>query len=222
MAKKKQPTKRRAPLSRERVLSAAVKLADRGGVESLSMRKLAQALKVEAMSLYNHVANKDEILDGLVEIVISEIALPAKGADWKDGMRLRANSAREMFLRHPWAISLMESRKNPGPAAMRYYDAVIGCMREGGFSIAMAAHAFSLLDSYILGFAMQELKMPFDTSDELADIADNILEQLPAAEFPHFTEMIVEHALKPGYDYGDEFEFGLELILDGLERAKDT
>ena len=222
MAKKKQPTKRRAPLSRERVLSAAVKLADRGGVESLSMRKLAQTLKVEAMSLYNHVANKDEILDGLVEIVISEIALPAKGADWKDGMRLRANSAREMFLRHPWAISLMESRKNPGPAAMRYYDAVIGCMREGGFSIAMAAHAFSVLDSYILGFAMQELKMPFDTSDELADIADNILEQLPAAEFPHFTEMIVEHALKPGYDYADEFEFGLELILDGLERAKDT
>ena len=222
MAKKKQPTKRRAPLSRERVLSAAVKLADRGGVESLSMRKLAQALKVEAMSLYNHVANKDEILDGLVEIVISEIELPAKGADWKDGMRLRANSAREMFLRHPWAISLMESRKNPGPAAMRYYDAVIGCMREGGFSIAMAAHAFSVLDSYILGFAMQELKMPFDTSDELADIADNILEQLPAAEFPHFTEMIVEHALKPGYDYADEFEFGLELILDGLERAKDT
>ena len=222
MAKKKQPTKRRAPLSRERVLSAAVKLADRGGVESLSMRKLAQTLKVEAMSLYNHVANKDEILDGLVEIVISEIALPAKGADWKDGMRLRANSAREMFLRHPWAISLMESRKNPGPAAMRYYDAVIGCMREGGFSIAMAAHAFSVLDSYILGFAMQELKMPFDTSDELADIADDILEQLPAAEFPHFTEMIVEHALKPGYDYADEFEFGLELILDGLERAKDT
>ncbi len=224
MAKKKkakQPTKRRTALTKERVLNAAVMLADKNGLESLSMRKLAEKLKVEAMSLYNHVANKDEILDGLVDIIVGEIELPTDADDWRAGMRRRAVSAREVFGRHPWAITVMESRSNPGPTTLRYYEAVIACLRKAGFSIAMAAHAFSVLDSYIYGFAMQELKLPFDNSGELAGVAENILEQMPANEYPYFTELTVEHVLKPGYDYGNEFEFGLDLILDGLDRVRE-
>ena len=212
----------RAPLTRERVLRAAVALADEGGIASLSMRKLGQQLGVEAMSLYNHVANKEAILDGIVDVVVSEIEWPSDGSDWKNAMRRRAISAREVLLRHPWATGLLESRVNPGPAALRYYDAVIGCFRQAGFSIAMAAHAFSALDSYIYGFGLQEMKLPFDSSDDVTEVAKNILEQLPADEYPHLTEMITEHTLKPGYEYAAEFEFGLDLILDGLERARDT
>jgi len=212
---------RRIPLSRERVLRAAIDFADRRGIEALSMRKLGQELGVEAMSLYNHVANKDDILDGMIDIVVGEIEVPS-GAPWKEAMRRRAISARRVFSRHPWATALMDSRTSPGPAALHYYDAVIGSLREAGFSIAMAAHAFSALDSYIYGFALQELSLPFDSADEAADIAEMVLQQLPADQYPHLTEMIIEHALQPGYDYAHEFEFGLELILDGLERARET
>lgn len=222
MAKAKRPNKRRVSLTKDRVLNAAVKLADKHGIDSLSMRKLAQELRVEAMSLYNHVANKDEILDGIVDIIVGEIELPSDADDWRAGMRRRAISAREVFGRHPWAITVMESRTNPGPTSLGYYEAVIRCLRQAGFSIAMAAHAFSVLDSYIYGFAMQELKLPFDDSDELADVAENILELMPANEYPYFTELTVEHVLKPGYDYGNEFQFGLDLILDGLEKLLDT
>lgn len=210
----------RRPLNRERVLHAAVTLADRRGIGALSMRNLAAKLGVEAMSLYNHVRNKDDILDGLVDTVIAEIELPAPGEPWKPGMRRRAVSARLMFKRHPWALSLMESRRNPGPSSLRYYDAVLGCLRESGFSVAMAGHAFSAIDSYIYGFALQELKLPFETSAELADLADEILKTLPVKEFPHFSEFILKHALKPGYAYANEFEFGLDLILDALERME--
>jgi len=219
MAKRAANRKSRTPLSRERVLRAAVALADTSGIASLSMRKLGQALGVEAMSLYNHVSNKDEILDGIVDLAIGEIELPAAGEHWKQAMRRRAESAHEVLLRHPWASGLLESRTNMGPAGMRYYDGVIGCLREAGFTIQMAAHAFSVIDSYVYGFALQQIKMPFDTSEELEALAADILEQLPVDEFPHFVEMITEHALKPDYDYAKEFGFGLELILDGLERA---
>lgn len=213
-------TRTRTPLSRERVLHAAVALADRQGIDELSMRKLAAKLGVEAMSLYNHVNDKDDILDGIVDTVIAEIELPAPGAAWKPAMRRRAISAREMFKRHPWAIALMESRRNPGPASMRYYDAVLGCLRQGGFSIPMAGHAFSAIDSYIYGFALQELKMPFETPQELAVLGDEILKGLPAEQYPHFHEFIVKHALKPGYSFGNEFEFGLDLLLDAFERKR--
>ncbi|TNF33299.1 MAG: TetR/AcrR family transcriptional regulator [Deltaproteobacteria bacterium] len=210
---------KRAPLTRDRVLAAALALADEGGVEKLSMRSLGRALGVEAMSLYNHVANKDAVLDGLVDKLVEEIALPEPDDDWRTGMRRRALSARAAFKRHPWATRLMESRKQPGPAAIRYYDAVLGCLRRGGFSIALAAHAFSALDSYIYGFALQEATMAFEGGGEdLAEVADGIMAQLPVEQFPHLAEMIVEHALKPGYDYGDEFAFGLDLILDGFAR----
>ncbi len=212
--------KNRAPLTREKVLGAAIRLADKRGIDALSMRTLGSALGVEAMSLYNHVANKEEILDGIADLVVAEIDLPKPGEPWREAMRRRAASARAMFQRHPWALMVMETRTNPGLSSMRYYDAVIGCLREGGFSIAMAAHAFAALDSYIFGFALQEMKLPFKNSDELADLADDILRQMPAKEFPYFTEMIVKHTLKPGYAFGNEFDFGLELVLDGLERAR--
>jgi AcrR family transcriptional regulator len=210
------------PLNRERVLRAAVALADESGTGSLSMRKLGDALGVEAMSLYNHVANKGDLLDGMVDFVFSEIDLPAGGADWKTSMRQRAISVRHALARHPWAIGLMESRTSPGPATLRHHDAVIGSLRQGGFSIEMAAHAYSILDSYIYGFALQEASLPFDTAEETADVAEMIFKQLPPDEYPYLTELTVEHVLQPGYDYGNEYEFGLDLILDGLERARDT
>src|SRR5215212_7115039 len=209
----------RARLTRERVMHAAVAFADERGIESLTMRKLGQALGVEAMSLYNHVANKDELLDGMVDIVFGEVGLPAGDVDWKTAMRRRAVSARHVLSRHRWAIGLMESRTSPGPATLRHHDAVIGCLRGAGFSVAMAAHAFSLLDSYIYGFALQEATLPFDTAEQTAEVAEMILSSLQPDEYPHLTELAVEHVLQPGYSYGNEFEFGLDLILDGLGAA---
>jgi AcrR family transcriptional regulator len=212
----------RIPLTKQRVLGAAVALADRGGVRSLSMRKLAQELGVEAMSLYHHVANKDDILDGIVDVVFSEIDLPSGQADWKAAMRQRAISAREALLRHPWATGLMESRSTPGPATLRHHDAVLGILRNAGFSIELAAHAFSVLDSYIYGFALQEASLPFDTPEETAEVAQTIMAEFPADAYPHLTELTIEHVLQPGYDYGNEYLFGLDLILDGLDRAHDA
>jgi len=209
----------RSPLSRGRVLRAAVAFADAKGIGSLSMRKLGEVLGVEAMSLYNHVANKSELLDGMVDLVFGEIDLPGGESDWRSAMRQRAISARTVLSRHRWAIGLMESRTTPGPATLRHHDAVIGSLRGGGFSVEMAAHAFSVLDSYIYGFALQEANLPFDTGEETAELAQAIMAQFPAGEYPHFTELTVEHVLKPGYDYGDEYAFGLDLILDGLEHA---
>ncbi len=214
---------RRAPLSRDRVLEAAVAFADENGIESLSMRKLGEALGVEAMSLYNHIANKAQLLDGMVDVVFGEIDLPSVEADtrldWRTAMRCRAVSARQALRRHPWAIGLMESRTTPGSATLRHHDAVLGCLRTAGFSIELTAHAYSLLDSYIYGFALQEATLPFDSGDETAAVAKEIMGQMPPDAYPYLTEFAVEHVLKPGYDYGDEFEIGLEYILDGLGRA---
>ena len=212
--------KPRTPLSRERVLQAALVLADRGGIESLTMRWLAEELGVKAMSLYNHVADKSDIVDGIVDLVFGEIALPSGGTDWKTAMRLRANSAREVLLRHPWASSLMQSRTKPGPATLRHHDSVIGSLRQAGFTIEIAAHAFSVIDSYVYGFAQQQQNLTYTNAEEAAVVADDILGRLPAEDYPHLAEMIVEHALKPGYDYAEEFGFGLDLILDGLERSQ--
>jgi AcrR family transcriptional regulator len=212
----------RIPLTKQRVLGAAVVLADRDGVRALSMRKLAQELGVEAMSLYHHVANKDAILDGIVDVVFSEIDLPSGEADWKVAMRHRAISAREALCRHPWATGLMESRSTSGPATLRHHDAVLGILRTAGFSVELAAHANSLLDSYIYGFALQEANLPFDTPQETAELAQTIMAEFPADAYPHLTEMAVQHVLRLGYDYGNEYQFGLDLILDGLDRARAT
>jgi AcrR family transcriptional regulator len=209
---------RRAPLSREQVLRAAVALADEHGIGALSMRKLGQVLGVEAMSLYNHVAGKTDLLDGMIDIVFSEIGLPGDGG-WKQAMRQRAISAREVLGRHPWAIGLMESRRSPGPATLRHHDAVLGCLRRAGFSLELTAHAYSLLDSYIYGFALQEASLPFGTTEQTAQVTSEIAEQMPAGEYPHLAEMAAGYILQPGYRYGNEFETGLDLILDALERA---
>lgn len=200
------------------MLRAAIAFADEKGIESLSMRKLGQQLGVEAMSLYKHVANKDDMLDGMVDVVFSEIDLPTSGIHWKEAMRQRAFSARDVLGRHPWAIGLTESRMKPGPANLRHHDSVIGCLRAEGFSIELALHAYSALDSYIYGFALQERSLPFETPADVAEVSEMMLAQFPAGDYPHLTEAMVEQVGKPGYDYADEFEFGLDLILDGLER----
>jgi AcrR family transcriptional regulator len=211
---------RRRVLSTESVLVAAVKLADGSGVAELSMRKLGESLGVEAMSLYNHVANKDDLLDGMVDLVFDEIPVPAANTAWRSAMRQRAFDVRAALMRHTWAIGLMESRRRPGPATLRHHDAVLGCLRRARFSVPAAAHAYSLLDSYIYGFALNEQSLPFDPSEEVAEVGKNMLEQFPTDDYPHLTEFIMKHALKPGYDYAKEFEFGLDLILDALERTQ--
>jgi len=215
----KSATQSRTPLSRERVLRAAVAFADESGIATLTMRKLGEALGVEAMSLYNHVASKGDLLDGMIDLVFSEIGLPSGGSDWKTAMRQRAISARQVLSRHRWAIGLMESRSSPGPATLRHHDAVIGSLRQAGFSIALAAHAFSVLDSYIYGFALQEASLPFDTGEATAGLAQMIMARFTPGEYPHLSELTVEHVLQPGYDYANEYEFGLDLILDGLDRS---
>ena len=175
------------------------------------------------MSLYNHVANKDDLLDGMVDVVFGEIGLPPSGADWKTAMRQRAISARAMLRASPLGDRADGVAGQPGPATLRHHDAVIGSLREAGFSIAMAAHAFSVLDSYIYGFALQQINLPFKTlGGARRRWRRTSSGDFPADAYPHLTEMILQHALQPGYDYADEFEFGLDLILDGLERVRDT
>ena len=202
--------------SRAQLVRAAIDLADQGGIESLSMRKLSQELGGAPMSLYNHVSNKVDLLDGMIDTLFSEIELPV-GEDWKATMRQRAISIRTVMTRHPWAIGLMESRKTPGPSTLRHHDAVIGCFRDAGFSIQQAAHAFSALDSYIYGFALQERSLAFGTPEETSELAKAFLLQFPTRDYPRLAELVIEHVLQPGYDYGDEYKLGLDLILDGLE-----
>ena len=210
---------RRVPLARERVLRAAIELADLVGLESLSMRRLGQDLGVEAMALYHHVANKEDLVDGMVDLVFSEVELPSSGLDWTAAMRKRAISLRAALARHPWAIGLMESRRHPGPAGLRHHDAVIGSLRSAGFDLTMAAHAYSALDSYIYGFALTKTNLPFETAGEVADVAQSMLAPFVPDDYPNLVEFIAGHAMQPGYDYEAEFEYGLDVVLDGLARA---
>jgi AcrR family transcriptional regulator len=209
----------RPRLSRERVLRGGVAVADAGGIGSLTIRSLAQELGVKPMAVYYHVANKDEILDGIVDIVFSEIELPTPGGDWRAEIRRRAVSARRVLRSHRWAIGLMESRTTPGPETLRHHDAVIATLRAAGFSRAMTAHAYALIDSYTYGFALQEAALPFEGPETVAEVAEPIMEQFAAGEYPHLVEMATEYYLQPGYDFGDEFEFGLGLILDALTKS---
>ncbi len=210
------PTPQRASLTREGVLRAAVELADERGIEMLSMRKLAETLGVEAMSLYNHVANKDDLLDGMVEAVIAEVELPDASAPWKHAMRRRAVSAHEMLLRHPWASIMVVARINVGPAMLRYIDATIGSLRAAGFSYAMADHAISVLDSHIYGFTMLKANFPIDEG-EYAKAAQQYLPMLPAAFYPH-ARALTEEVGSGRHSGVNEFTFGVDLLLDGLER----
>jgi AcrR family transcriptional regulator len=212
----------RRRLSRERVLRAAIAHADAGGLEALTMRTLAEVLEVAPMALYRHVANKDDLIDGMVDAVFTEIGVPSGGGDWRTAMRRRAIAVNEALSRHPWAVGLMESRRTPGPANLRHHDAVIGRLRAAGFDVAAVAHAYSLLDSYIYGFALTNTNLPFESSDAVGDVAEAMLQPYPVNEYPNLVEFLDEHVMKPGYDYGNEFEYGLDLILDGLERLRDV
>jgi AcrR family transcriptional regulator len=211
---------RRTPLTRKRVLNAALCMADKHGIEALSMRQLAQALGVEAMSLYNHVANKEDVHNGMVDLVVGEIDVPAIGVDWKAAMRQRATSAHEVLLRHPWASMLIVSRVNVGPAMLRYVNATIGCLREAGFSYELADRAWNAIDSHIYGFTLQELNFPFDPS-EYAGAAQVFLPLIPVDEYPYI-HALAQQVIDGTYYGVQDFEFGLGLILDGLDKLRDT
>ena len=214
-----QPTSRRTPLSRPRVLQAAIALADETGLETFSMRRLAQALGVVPMALYKHFANKDELLDGMVDIVFGEIEAPSIDDEWKSAMRRRAMSTRDALKRHSWAIGLMETR-NPGPENLRNHNAVMGCLREAGFPFETAIHAYSVQDSYIYGFALQEQTLGFKTPEDAGKAAQRRAAAIGALDdYPYLAE-IAAKLRDSGYDNAVEFAWGLDLILDGLDRLR--
>jgi AcrR family transcriptional regulator len=233
MKRPKSATEPRVPLSKERVLRAGVELAARDGIESLTMRKLADELGAGAMSLYHYVPNKEELLDGMVDIVFGEIELPPTDVDWRTAMRRRAISTREVLNRHRWAVGLMESRTTPGPASLRVHDAVLGCLREGGFSIEMTIQAYSVLDAYIYGFGLQEKSVPFESAEEAAAVAEEQVREFAelaeerqfaalAEQFPYLAEVVAGHVADVGYDFAAAFEYGLDLILDAFEQRRDV
>ena len=215
--------KKRTPLSRERVLRTAIALADERGAEELTMRKLAKELGVEAMSLYNHVANKDDLLDGMIDIVFGEIDAPAIGGDWKAELRKRALSTLAALRRHPWAVGEMEGRSTHGPANLFVHDAVLGCLRAAGFSVEMTVSASSLQDAYIYGFALQQVDLSPETPEDFAAVASQQMVdyQDVLGDYPHLVEVVGGYVAKAGYDYDAEFLFGLNVILDALERHLD-
>lgn len=209
-------------LSKQRLVDEAIRLADRAGVDGLSMRRLADVLGSGAMSLYHYVANKEQLLDAMIDAVFSEIDLPREHTDWQSAMRQRAASARQVLSRHRWALGLMESRTSPGPANLRHHEAVIACLRQAGFSVVMATHANWLLDSYIYGFALQETGLAFNTADEMAEVVQDVyLPQLPPEEFPYLNESATA-LIAADYNPADEFDFGLDLILDSLEPLRTS
>jgi AcrR family transcriptional regulator len=211
-------TSKRPRLTAERVLSGALAVADDIGIEDLTIRRLAAALDVKPMTIYHHVPNKEAIIDGMVDLVFSEIERPDPDLDWKSAVRRRCTSARMALSRHRWAPTYMESRTSPGSATLSHHDAMLGCLRRG-MSIEMTAHAYAMLDAYVYGFALQEANLPATSGEDMADLATEIMERFPVDDYPHLAEFTSEHVLQPGYDFANEFDFGLGLILDGLERA---
>jgi AcrR family transcriptional regulator len=222
-SKTTQAPKQRTPLSRERVLATAVALADARGLGELTMRKLGQELGVEAMSLYHHVAGKDDLLDGMIDLVFAEIDPPAPGGDWKAELRKRAVSTRGALTRHRWAVGQMEGRTSHGPSSLRVHDAVLGCLLGAGFSEAMTVHAYSVQDAYIYGFALQQTDMSSQTPEDFAAVARRQMDdyQDVLGDYPNLVRVVGGHVAQVGYDYDREFLFGLDLILDALERLRD-
>lgn len=210
----------KAPVNATRTLQVALAIADQEGIEAVTMRRLARELGVEAASLYHHLDGKTQILDGLVDLVAAEVE-PPTSTGWRKAIGQRAHSTRTTLRRHPWAVSLMASRTSPGPATLRLLEMGIRCFREDGFSVPLAAHAISVVDSYVHGFVLQEVNLPFRDESELAAMTGSIMEAFPASEFPYLFELTVEHVLQPGYQYGDEFESGLKVVLDGVAGLLD-
>ena len=209
---------RRPALTVERIVDAAVRVADAGGLAQVSMRNVGRELGVEAMSLYHHLDGKDALLDELADRVFTLIALPDPARPWRDAMRERAASARAALAAHPWALGLIESRRTPGPALLRHHDRVLGCLRTNGFPPRLAGHAFSAIDAYVYGFVLTELSLPFAPGESTEEFVAGLEHLLPADEYPFLVEMITEQVVGKDYAYADEFDLGLDLILDGLER----
>lgn len=216
---KRAPGGRRARLTRDRVLRGAMQLADEDGIAALTMRNLARRVGAEAMSLYRHVRDKDDILDAIVDAVYAEITLPDPGTPWRAAMRERAIATREVLVRHRWAVGLMESRRKPGPANLRHHDAVVAILVGAGFDARATTHAYNLLDSYIYGFVLQELSLPFASSEEMAEVGAEMLGGTAPDEYPHLARVSNE-LLAAGFDYADEFEVGLDLVLDAITQLE--
>lgn len=217
--KKKKPNDKgasRQSLTRDRIIDAAMSLADQTGVDALTIRKLATALEAKPMTIYHYVANKEAIIDGMVDQVFGEIDLPPTNPNWKTAIRHRASSARAVLAKHPWAVPLMDSRSSPGPATLKHHNAVLGCLREGGLSVEMTAHAYAVIDAFIYGFAIQEASLPATTGEQMHELVETITTPFSEGEYPYLMELTTKHVMHPGYDFGKEFEFGLNLILDGL------
>ena len=213
------PGVKRQRMTRERVLLGALQLADEVGVADLTIRRLADALDSRPMTIYHYVSSKEEILDGIVDLVLGEIELPNAELDWKPAMRARCVSAREVLARHPWAVQLIDSRRSPGPATLRHSNAVIASLRSG-LSLTMTAHAYAMLDAYVYGFVIQEASIP--TSDEeMTDVVEGMMDEQFAQHFPDLHAFTVDHVLQAGYDFRAEFDFGLDLILDRIEALAD-
>ncbi|KJL19382.1 TetR/AcrR family transcriptional regulator [Microbacterium azadirachtae] len=205
----------RTPLSRERIVAAATQVADEGGLGAVSMRSVGRALGAEAMSLYHHVSGKEELLDLLADAAFAQIPLLELGTPWRAAMTSRAHAMRAVLKRHPWALSLLESRSHPGEAVMRHHDRVLGLLRSDGFELVLAAHAYSVLDAYIYGFVLTELSLPFTPETGPDAFAEGL--ELPAADYPHLAEMLEQMVVGHDYAFGDEFDYGLDLVLDQLE-----
>lgn len=205
----------RPALSRDRIVDAAVAVADRGGLASVSMRSVGREAGAEAMSLYHHLRGKEELLDALTDWAFTRIALPGAGEPWRAAMRERAASARAVLVAHPWALGLLESRRHPGPALLRHHDAVLGCLRGAGFPVVLASHAFSVLDAYVYGFVLTELNLPMEGGEDAEEFAAGL--GLAVEDHPHLVEMMTEQVVGGGYSYAAEFDWGLDLVLDGLE-----
>lgn len=210
----------RPPLTHQRVVEAAGRVADAAGLGGVSMRSVGRELGVEAMSLYHHVASKDALLDGLADWLFAQIATPTAGHPWRAEMETRAHSARRVLAAHPWGLGLIESRRSPGPASLRHHDSVLGCLRTAGFTVALAAHAFSVLDAYTYGFVLTEVNLPFEPGESTEEFLAGIAGAL--VDHPHLAEMVAEQVSGRDYAYGNEFDHGLALVLDGLEARHDA
>ncbi|WP_295012388.1 TetR/AcrR family transcriptional regulator [uncultured Microbacterium sp.] len=211
---------RQNPLNRERIVTAAMQVADDGGLGAVSMRNVGKALGAEAMSLYHHVSGKEELLDLLADAAFAQIPLPEIGAPWRAAMTSRAHAMRAVLTKHSWALTLLESRANPGEAVMRHHDRVLGLLRGDGFDLTLAAHAYSALDAYIYGFVLTELSLPFTPDTGPEEFAAGL--EVTASEYPYLAEMLAQMVVGHDYDYGDEFEYGLDLVLDQLELRRAT
>ena len=208
----------RARLSRDQILHAAMAHADQHGLQGMTMRNVAEALSASPMALYRYVANKEDLVDGLIDLVFGELSVPSLDGDWKAAMRERAHSVRQALLRHRWAVGILESSRNPGPASRLHHERLIGSLRAAGFDWPMVAHALAVLDSFVYGFAQTEMNLPVDSMDEVGEVAEGMIASYRAEEYPNLIAFAEEHLMKPAYDYGEEFDYGLELILDGLDR----